>query len=173
MARSKRVTRSTTLLVVGEGADDKAFIDYMKQLFCPRNCGRTAKIEAGDGGSAGNVIENAIRSFKSIDYDRRILVLDSDLPPTIEQEKRPQRNGYCIILWSPQSLEGALLDVLGEKVGDYESSQKLKQRLHPRLAGKHTTPSAYRILFPLSVLEQTHNVSVSQVRATLKGGQTY
>ena len=67
----RRVAQHTTLLVIGEGADDQAFINHMKGLYCPRGCGRSAKIEAGDGGSPGNIITTAIRAFKGVDYDRR------------------------------------------------------------------------------------------------------
>ena len=66
----RRVAQHTTLLVIGEGADDQAFINHMKGLYCLRGCGRSAKIEAGDGGSPGNIITTAIRAFKGVDYDR-------------------------------------------------------------------------------------------------------
>lgn len=169
MAKRKQIrkTVSTSLLVVGEGADDKAFIDHMKRFFCPRFCGRTAKVEAGDGGSAGNIIQNAIRSFKAVDYDKRYLVLDSDLPPTNAEMKKAHQNGYKIILWSPQCLEGALLDVLGERVNDHETSQDLKRRLHPRLDGKHTDMNSYQSLFPEDILATTMNQSVGSVKKVL------
>ncbi|SEJ54044.1 hypothetical protein SAMN04244579_04742, partial [Azotobacter beijerinckii] len=37
--RKSRHAVLTTLLVVGEGPDDRAFISHMKQLFCPRGSG--------------------------------------------------------------------------------------------------------------------------------------
>ncbi len=171
MAKRKTMRKivSTSLLVVGEGADDKAFIDHMKSIFCPRRCGRTAKIEAGDGGSAGNIIQNAIRSFKTEDFDKRYLVLDSDVPPTDAEIKKAYHNGYKIILWSPQCLEGALLDVLGERVNTHETSRGLKKRLHPRLDGKHTAASSYKTLFPQAIIESTHNASVTSVKDILLG----
>lgn len=167
MAKHK-VVRKTTLLVIGEGADDQAFISHMKGLYCPRGCGRAAKIEAGDGGSPGNIITTAIRTFRSVDYDRRFLVLDSDIPPTAAEAKQAHRAGYEIILWSPQCLEGALLEVLGERVGGHETSQMLKGRLHPRLAGSHTEATAYAPFFPKPVLDAAVNRSVSVVRSLLQ-----
>lgn len=108
----------STLLVVGEGADDRAFITHMKQLYCPRDSGMSVKVEAGDGGSPGNVITHAIRKYQGKDYDRRLFVLDADLPPDEADYKRATKEGYEIILWQPQCLEGALLDSLGEPVGN-------------------------------------------------------
>lgn len=158
---------SATLLVVGEGADDKAFITHLKSLYCPRGSGHVVKVEAGDGGSAGVVINHAIRSFKGQAYDRRVLVLDEDLPPSAAESHKARQAGYEIILWSPQCLEGALLTVLGEQVNPHETSQHLKQRLHHRLNGPHTQAAAYAQLFPLALIDQTHNASLVAIRDRL------
>ncbi|MFP8966774.1 hypothetical protein ACKC9G_09380 [Pokkaliibacter sp. CJK22405] len=166
MARkAKRPIVKTTLLIVGEGADDEAFINHMKELFFRRQKGNKGpKIESGDGGSAGNIITNALRTFKADEYDCKLFVLDSDLPPNAEDSKKAREGGFDIILWSPQSLEGALLDVLGERVNEHETSQDLKKRLHPRLNGPHTQSRSYAALFPKVVLESTTNSSVVDVR---------
>lgn len=158
----------STLLVVGEGADDRAFITHMKQLYCPRDSGMSVKVEAGDGGSPGNVITHAIRKYQGKDYDRRLFLLDADLPPDEADYKRAVKEGYVIILWQPQCLEGALLDTLGEAVNQHESSQQLKARLHPRLDGRHTDASAYATLFTRQMLDADRNVAVTQVRQALQ-----
>ncbi|MEE4463299.1 hypothetical protein V2S84_14530 [Azotobacter chroococcum] len=155
------------LLVVGEGADDRAFIAHMKQLFCPRGSGLKVQVEAGDGGSAGNIISNSIRSYRGAAYDRRILLLDADLPPTEAERKRAEQAGYEIILWQPQCLEGVLLEALDEPVRAHETSQQLKQRLHPRLAGKHTDPAAYAELFTADLLQKASNPALSQLNRAL------
>ncbi|GGK02587.1 hypothetical protein [Pseudomonas matsuisoli] len=167
LRKGSRSLMRSTLLVVGEGADDKAFISHMKGLYCPRDSGLSVKVEAGDGGSAGNVITNAIRKYQSVGYDRRLFLLDADLPPDDSEYKRAAKAGYEIILWQPQCLEGALLDTLGEAVRPHESSQQLKARLHPRLNGAHTDASAYAALFPQQILDNTANASVSQTRDAL------
>ena len=164
---NSRAVLHSTLLVVGEGADDQAFVSHMKQLFCPRGCGLSVKVESGDGGSAGNIITNAIRSYRDSGYDKRLLLLDADLPPTAQERKRAEQAGYAVILWAPQSLEGALLDALGEAVQAHETSQQLKQRLHPRLATRHTEAAAYALLFTLDRLQSTHNLALSQLRRAL------
>lgn len=169
MPRKQRHVSLTTLLIVGEGSDDKAFIDHVKSLFHQRHSGRKVTVKAGDGGSPGNIITHASRAYQSEDYNQRYLVLDADIPPTAADEKNARAAGYQIILWRPQCLEGALLDVLGERVHAHETSQALKQRLHPRLAGPHTKPEAYAELFTHQVLAITQNTSVAAVRDLLQG----
>lgn len=165
----RQVVAQTTLLVVGEGPDDKAFISHMKQLYCPRHCGISVKVEAQDGGSPGNIISNAIRSYRNIDYNRRILLLDADVPVSAADYKRAQKGGYEIILWRPQCLEGALLETLDERVQAHETSQQLKARLHPRLDGSHTEPKAYALLFTRAVLDAERNAAVAELRRVLLG----
>lgn len=169
MPRKQRHVSLTTLLIVGEGSDDKAFIDHVKSLFHQRQSGRKVTVKAGDGGSPGNIITHASRAYQAEDYNHRYLVLDSDIPPTAADEKNARAAGYRIILWQPQCLEGALLDVLGERVQAHETSQALKQRLQPRLAGPHTKPEAYAVLFTQPVLAATQNTSVAAVRDLLQG----
>lgn len=166
--KAHRNLMRSTLLVVGEGADDRAFVTHMKQLYCTRDSGISVKVEAGDGGSPGNVITHAIRKYQGKDYDRRLFLLDADLPPDEADYKRAAKEGYEIILWRPQCLEGALLDTLGEQVGEHESSQQLKTRLHPRLDGRHTDACAYATLFTRQILDAGRNTAVTQVRTALQ-----
>ncbi|WP_221796227.1 hypothetical protein [Oceanobacter mangrovi] len=173
MARQKnskqRTVAETTLLVVGEGADDKAFITHMKGLFYQRQPGQKGpKIEAGDGGSADVIITNSLRTFRNAAYNRKLLVLDSDLPPSLAKARKAEEAGFEIILWAPQCLEGALLDVLGETVNSHETSQNLKARLHPQLADHHTKPEAYGVLFTKPVLDNTQNASIIAVKDAVK-----
>ena len=166
--KKRRTVAQTTLLVVGEGADDKAFISHMKGLFYQRQPGQKGpKIEAGDGGSADVIITNSLRTYRNAAYNRKLLVLDSDLPPSQPKVKKAKEGGFEIILWKPQCLEGALLDVLGEPVKAHETSQNLKTRLHPQLAGHHTKPESYGNLFTKAVLEATQNTSVMAVKQAI------
>lgn len=167
MPRKIRHVSLTTLLIVGEGSDDKAFIDHLKSLFNQRDSGRKITIKTGDGGSPGNIITHASRAYQADDYNQRYLVLDADIPPTEADLKKARLAGYCIVLWRPQCLEGALLDVLGEAVQAHENSQALKQRLHPKLAGPHTQPSAYAQLFTKAVVQNSRNQAVAAVRDLL------
>lgn len=159
----------TTLLIVGEGADDQAFIKHMqKQLRSPQSSIKP-KIEKQSGGSPGNIIDNAARKYAHQDFDQRFIVLDADVLPNQQQRDKAQKQGFRLIFWSPTCLEGALLDVLNERVRDHETAQQLKVRLHPRLSGHHTEKAAYAVLFTREVLAAATNPSVVEVRTALAG----
>ncbi|UDM07285.1 hypothetical protein LG409_18310 [Halomonas sp. NyZ770] len=164
----QRQAKQTTLLIVGEGPDDAAFIKHMYQQFRPSKCIRPT-IKPASGGSPGNIIDVAARKYAHQDFDQRFIVLDSDIALSQQQHDKARKQGFRLILWSPICLEGALLDVLGERVNDYETAQRLKDRLHPRLAGHHTEQAAYAELFLREVLEATTNPSVVEVRTALTG----
>lgn len=173
MAR-KRAQRSphrqaskTTLLIVGEGPDDQAFIKHMNQQLRERDSNIKPTIEKQSGGSPGNIITNAARKYEHLAFDQRLFVLDSDIPITQQDYDKARKYGYRIILWTPVCLEGALLDVLGERVGNDEAAISLKRRLHPLLDGPHTERAAYRNVFPKVVLEQATNESVVSVKNAL------
>jgi len=61
MRRKIKKVRQTTLLIVGEGAHDKAFLDHLKSLYDGRESGQRVKIESGDGGSPHDLIKNTIK----------------------------------------------------------------------------------------------------------------
>lgn len=160
----------TTLLVVGEGQDDKAFLEHLKSLFCPRRCGKKVTIERGNGGSPWNIIEHAIRKNMNKSFDQKIILIDEDVPPNDSSIKKAKKNKFSIIIWRPQCLEGALLETLGEKVTEGMKSCRLKKLLHPRLNGCHTDKAAYAELFTQEVVEGTTNESIQEVLGKIRGG---
>jgi hypothetical protein len=162
-----RQTSKTTLLVVGEGPDDQAFIKHMHQLFRADNTGVKPKIEKQSGGSPGNIITNTARKYSHQSFDQKFFVLDSDVPISQQDRDKARKHGYDIILWTPMCLEGTLLDVIGKTVRQDEPAASLKKRLHPLLDGPHTDSSAYKSLFPKAILESTANESVASLKNVL------
>lgn len=64
MARiNVRKISKTTLLVIGEGAHDTAFLNHLKSLYDARESGQKVKIESGDGGSPHDLIKNTIKKL--------------------------------------------------------------------------------------------------------------
>ncbi|GGX46266.1 hypothetical protein [Saccharospirillum salsuginis] len=167
--RPLRHAAKTALLVVGEGPDDQAFIKHMNRVFRDDSTGIRATVQKESGGSPENIIANTLRKYKNGAYERRFIVLDSDVPVSDASQKEAEKKGYTLILWAPLCLEGALLDVLGESFRPGETSQSMKDRLHPRLKAHHTEPEAYEDLFPKPVLADTTNESVVSVRKALTG----
>ncbi|MBE0462298.1 MAG: hypothetical protein ACTIDY_02525 [Halomonadaceae bacterium] len=166
--RPQHQASQTTLLVVGEGPDDQAFIKHMYGQLRASQAIRP-KIEKQSGGSPGNIIDNAARKYAHQDFDQRFIVLDSDVAISQQERDKARKQGFRLILWSPTCLEGALLEVLGERVNDHETAQQLKARLHPQLAAHHTEPGAYAVLFSRPVLQAATNASVIEVGRALTG----
>lgn len=169
ITKSKRHAAKTALLIVGEGPDDQAFIKYMNQVFSKEGSDIRATIQKESGGSPGNIITNAIRKNKAVEFDQRFIVLDSDIAVEPAAQKRAKEKGYTLIFWRPQCLEGALLTVLGENVTQIETSQQLKQRLQSKLSGHHTESDAYSNLFTKDILTTTDNKSIKYLRDILIG----
>jgi len=51
VAKRNRKVKLSSLIVVGEGPHDKAFINHMKDLYDNRTSGQKVKVESADGGS--------------------------------------------------------------------------------------------------------------------------
>ena len=67
-----------TLLIVGEGADEVAFLTHVKQLFITRGCGLSVKIKNAQGGGAKHVVEWTVRQKANADYDAVAVLVDTD-----------------------------------------------------------------------------------------------
>ena len=85
----KRKVQLATLLVVGEGAHDKAFLNHLRDLFDGRETGQKVKVQSSDGGSPRDIIKAAIKSRHAA-YDRRVVFMDSDIPLTDKDTKYAQ-----------------------------------------------------------------------------------
>ena len=56
--KGNRRIQQTTLIIVGEGSHEKAFLTHMKVIYTLRNSGQKVSIVKGDGGSPYDVIKN-------------------------------------------------------------------------------------------------------------------
>ena len=75
-------TRSskTTVLVVGEGPTEKAFLQFIKELYIMRDADIVVKVECGSGGAPCSVVQRAIRLRGSRAYDKCFVLFDADRP---------------------------------------------------------------------------------------------
>ena len=76
--KSIRRVKLASLIVVGEGLHEEAFLGHLKDLFDHRESNQTVKIESGDGGSPYDVLRYVARK-KHVAYDRQYVLLDSDV----------------------------------------------------------------------------------------------
>ena len=67
-----------TLLLVGEGRDDAAFLRHVKGLYVPRGCGLSVTIKHAHGKGAKGVIDWTVRQIANVAYDQVAAMVDTD-----------------------------------------------------------------------------------------------
>lgn len=104
----------TTVLIVGEGPKDKAFIRHLKDTYVTREDDIAVKVDCGAGGSPRCVVEKAIRLRDSGAYDRCIVIVDEDrkLYTDSKLKKRMREKPPVEINWIKPCMEGLLLQIL-------------------------------------------------------------
>jgi hypothetical protein len=150
MAKKQRRSRLSTLIIVSEGAHEKAFLSHLKSMYSA-NTGQKVKIDSADGGSPQDIVRTAIKKSKHIGYDRKFILMDSDIAIDDATKKLAKDNNIKIILSEPLCLEGMLLNLLGITVPD--TSKKCKAILHPKLDGNAADKSSYIRLIDKKLLE--------------------
>ena len=164
MAKKDRRVKLSSLIVVGEGPHDKAFICHLKDLYDNRNTGQKVKVESADGGSPKDILESVLKN-RHADYDKKYVLMDSDI--TLSQQDRDfaRKHRIEIIQSTPWCLEGMLLDALGERVPNGNDACKCK--LHPMLAGAPTDKNSYKILFPKEEVDASEKEQLVTLRELL------
>ena len=166
MARKRKVRHVNTasLLVVGEGIHDRAFLNHMKDCYDGRETGQVIKVKSSDGGSPRNILM-AAKKNKEAAYDKRYVLMDSDVAIPQQDWEYAKRYKIEVILSTPVCLEGMLLAVLGIKVGDCGDSCKAK--LKPYLGGCPTLKTSYQKSFSKKVLDETKKEEIIELRILL------
>ena len=153
MARKPKKSLLSTLIIVGEGAHEKAFLSHLKTLYSA-NTDQKVKIDSADGGSPQDIVRTALKKSRHIDYDRKFILMDSDIEVDDATIKMAEDNKITIILSEPLCLEGMLLDSLGFSVPD--TAKKCKSLLHPKLDGNPADKSSYIRLINKDLLENSN-----------------
>lgn len=78
MARKKHQVRKT-LLIVGEGDSEVAFLKHLRELYCSGGVGVRVTIRNAHGKGPENVIAFAARQAGIYSYDAHAALLDTDL----------------------------------------------------------------------------------------------
>lgn len=104
----------TTILIVGEGPTEKAFLQYLKELYVARDYDCAVKIECGSGGSPRCVVQKAIRLRGSRAYDKCYVLFDADRPLETDYKlsDRMNKRARIEILKATPCIEGLLLAIL-------------------------------------------------------------
>ena len=150
LSRVRRAARHTILLV-GEGTTDWAFLKYIKSLYIIRGCGVSAKVLNARGKGPDHVVDYAIRQRQNAAYDRIIALLDSDLEISPAAHKRTKSKKIQIIRAKP-CIEGLLFKILGKYVP--ATSADCKARVGDKLPARLTAPEDYQASFQKDLLDE-------------------
>lgn len=165
MARKARKPVLHTVLIVGEGLTEEAFLRHLKSLYVTRGCGVGLKIRNAHGKGPGHVVDFAIRQRNNAAYDRVIALLDTDDPwpdKTVKWAKQKK----IVLIGSTPCIEGLLLRILDQPVP--KQSADCKQRITNLINGRLIIPDSYSTLITHEILE-TRRVQISELDDLLNG----
>lgn len=165
MAKKKRVLKET-LIFVGEGEAEKAFLLHLKSIYGTGNPRVTPKSAGGKG--PNNVIGDAISTLAHSGCSKVAAMLDTDLDWPVGLVKKAKQKKIPLIGSEP-CLEGLLLDIL--QVKKPKTSKECKKVLHPMLDGRETCKDSYSKLFSKDVLDEARKnvVSLNQLIEAIQG----
>jgi len=114
-----------TLLIVGEGRHEEAFLNHVRQLYAPRGCGLAVTIKNARGKGAKHVIDWTIRQIANADYDTVAAMLDTDQDWNATVQKQANQKKIQVLASDP-CFEAVMLRVQGKNpVGDYHQLKKI------------------------------------------------
>jgi len=166
----------TTILIVGEGPTERAFLQYLKELYTTRDDDFVVKVECGAGGSPMNVLQKTIRLRESRAYDKCYVLLDEDRPLEIDRKlrERMHKRPRIGILRATPCVEGLFLAILQcpNFSQDRKASSNCKREFETKYipADKKTDKRSYADEFPRAVLDGRRG-SVQELDDILKAMQ--
>jgi RloB-like protein len=138
-------------LAVGEGKAEVLFLSHIKALYLPRGCGTTLKIAGGLGKGGKGVLDYAISISANAEYDKRILLLDTDTDWNNAERARAKENRFDVVESTP-CFEAWLLAVHGEQ--RTLNSDECKRAFEKRFAMKAHDERVYETHFSKHLLDE-------------------
>jgi hypothetical protein len=119
----------------GEGLCEEIFLKHLKGIYY-RSRGVAIKIEGGRGGSAPDIVTDAVKMLGS--FDRKVVILDNDKLVKEMAAARAMATSYGIILIENNPcLEATLLAVLmGDKFPKGKASEWYKKEFESKYIDK-------------------------------------
>ena len=143
-----------TLLIVGEGRTEEAFLNHVKMLYAPRGCGLSVSVKNARGKGAKHVVEWTRRQIANADFDTVAAMLDTDQDWS-EAVARQARAGRIVVLKSEPCFEALMLRLQGQNdIGDAKS---LKKAFATYVNNDATRPENYARNFDKALLESRRN----------------
>lgn len=129
-----------TLLLVGEGYDEEAFLIYLKSQIINRKSGFKVKIKNAKGKGAKHVFEWTIRQIGVAEYDTVAVLLDVDTDWSEMIGKKAKAHRIKVLKSDP-CFEAMLLRCLG--VEPEVDTAKLKKQFSGYVNGASGKPENY------------------------------
>jgi len=149
MSRRNRERTNLTVLIIGEGAVEEAFLKHLKSLFVVgRNPGISVCIV--DAAGDGNIVRVAEKRTKNRAYDKVLLLRDNDREMTATDIQKARSRGYKIITSDP-CIEAFLLQILRQTPP--RDTDSCKRTFHPMVGNSPTDPRRFGALFPKGTIE--------------------
>jgi hypothetical protein len=129
-----------TLLIVGEGYDEVAFLNHLKQLYVPRGCGLAVTIKNARGKGALHVVNWTAGQMHNAKYDTVAALLDTDTDWDAKTDKLA-RTRKIQVLKSEPCFEAMMLRLIGRTpIGD---AHTLKKQFAPYVSNDATLRDNY------------------------------
>lgn len=163
--RSKVRVVQKTLLIVGEGKQDSAFLNHLKQLYDGRHSGQKVTVKPAAGRSPNDIVDCAISASHAANFDKKIALLDEDIDIPQSVSSMAKKHNVEMVVSKPLCLEGMLLEMIGQPVPS--TSAGCKKSLHPQLSGNPVDRRSYEHLFTQSVVDASSNSTIQRLVAVI------
>ncbi|MBN2755062.1 MAG: RloB domain-containing protein [Candidatus Goldbacteria bacterium] len=149
-------TVKTTVLLVGEGNTEYAFLSYLKGLYIDRGSLKSVKIENAHGGSPDCIIHRTIK-LNPADYDFSYVVLDPDRPFEEEGTELKVRKKKLQLIMPKPCIEALFLRILNQ--ANIPPSTPECKRLFRNflLDDEKTDKTKYQKIFSKEMVEERSN----------------
>ena len=166
MARhqSPPIAQRKTLLAVGEGKSDAAFLRYLRGLYCSGRQGVSVTVRNASGKGPTNVIGTAIGALRIASFDHKLCLLDTDIIWSSKNISDAKHKNIQLIGATP-CLEGLLMHILGKSVP--VSSNECKRQLKTITGTNMYEADDYAGYFSYALLQQVRT-SIAELDRLLR-----
>lgn len=141
-----------TVLLIGEGDAEVAFIEHLKTLYVFRGCGISLKVKNARGKGALQVVEFAIRQSRNAAFDVKAALLDTDTGWD-DKTRTLARKAKVLVVPCTPCLEAMLLSLFGD-IQQAQSTDFYKKAFEKRFGKPAHATSLYAIHFPKELLDK-------------------
>lgn len=146
-----------TLLLVGEGYDEKAFLTYLKRQLNNRSSGLTVTVKNAKGGGAESVINWTIRQISIANYDTAAVLFDTDTGWSQAIEKLAKSKKMVLLKCDPR-FEAMMLRLKGVTPKGNSASEKSQFKEY---VANTTDPNSYAQHYDIDFLIENRSCEMT------------